>query len=151
MPCFPQCTFTLRLLYVRICIRLKTVWQSHSWPTSSFTFPLFYMYEKIKNQNSPLSRLLFMSFTMANSKSEWSIYLSMPLHFFMSLENLIINISLIFTCNVTKIVLCESCYFEMIAIWKMFQYFYLFRKIGREFISRTKLREIGYIVEIFHV
>ena len=66
----------------------------------------------------PLSRLLFMLFTMINrsSKSEWNIYLSMPPHLFMSLENLIINISLIFICNVTKIVLCKSCYFEMIAI-----------------------------------
>ena len=66
----------------------------------------------------PLSRLLFMSFTMVNrsSKSEWNIYLSMPPHLFMSLENLIINISLIFICNVTKILLCKSCYFEMIAI-----------------------------------
>ena len=58
----------------------------------------------------PLSRLLFMSFTMVNwsSKSEWNIYLLMQPHFFMSLENLIINISLIFICNVTKIVLCKS-------------------------------------------
>ena len=66
----------------------------------------------------PLSRLLFMPFTMVNrsSKSGWNIYLSMPPHLFMSLENLIINISLIFICNVTKILLCKSCYFEMIAI-----------------------------------
>ena len=66
----------------------------------------------------PLSRLLFMSFTMVNrlSKSEWNIYLSMQPNFFMSLENLIINISLTFICNVIKVVLCESCYFEMTAI-----------------------------------
>ena len=135
-----------------ICTHLHTSKSSLAEPFMIyfFIYVSFILYVW-KNQNSPLSRLLFMSFTMANSKSEWNIYLSMPLHFFMSLENLIINISLIFTCNVTKIVLCESCYFKMIAIWKMFQYFYLFRKIGKEFISRMKLREIGYIVEIFHV
>ena len=99
----------------------------------------------------PLSRLLFVSFTVVNrsSKSEWNIYLSMPPHFKVSLENLIINISLIFIYNVTKIFLCKSCSFEMIAIWKMFQYFYLFRKRGNEFMSRTKLGESGYNVEIF--
>ena len=65
-----------------------------------------------------LSRLLFMSFTMVkrSSKPEWNIYLSMQPHFFMSLENLIINLSLIFMCNVTKVLLCKSYYFEMIAI-----------------------------------
>ena len=54
----------------------------------------------------PLSRLFLMPFTMVNrsSKLEWNIYLSMPPHFFMSLEELIINILLIFICNVTKMI-----------------------------------------------
>ena len=63
---------------------------------------------------TPLSRLLFISITIANrsSKSECKILLSVPPHFFMSLQNLVINISLTFICNVTKIVLCKSCLFR---------------------------------------
>ena len=64
----------------------------------------------------PLSRLLFMSFTMVNrsSKSEWNIYLSMPLHFFMSLENLIINITHFYmqcykNCSLQKLLFRDDC------------------------------------------
>ena len=64
----------------------------------------------------PLSRLLFMSFTMVNrsSKSEWNIYLSMPPHFFMSLENLIINITHFYmqcykNCSLQKLLFRDDC------------------------------------------
>ena len=51
---------------------------------------------------------LFSAKVSRSSKSEWNTDLSMQPHFFMTLENLIIDISLIFICNVTKIVLCCS-------------------------------------------
>ena len=44
----------------------------------------------------------------------------------------------------------KVAYFEMIAIWKMFQNSCLLWKTGKEFKSRTKLGEIGYIVEIVY-
>ena len=40
-----------------------------------------------------------------------------------------------------KLFSAKVAYFEMTAIGKMFQYLCLFRKIGKEFISRRKLGE----------
>ena len=44
----------------------------------------------------------------------------------------------------------KVAYFEMIAIWKKIQNSCLLWKTGKEFKSRTKLGEIGYIVEIVY-
>ena len=49
-----------------------------------------------------------------------------------------------------KLFFAKVAYFEMIAFGKMFQYSYLSRTTGNEFISRRKMGECGYIVEIFH-
>ena len=44
----------------------------------------------------------------------------------------------------------KVAYFETMAIWKMFQNSYLLRKTGKEFKSRTKFGESGYIVEVVY-
>ena len=68
----------------------------------------------------------------------------MPPYFLVSLENLVINISLIFTCNVTKTVLGKSCLFrddcdltnvsKFLFVLKNREGVYIKNEIGREWL-----------------